>query len=246
MKKHEEEQLALDSLRAVSGLLPGTVVRGSDPPDFIVTDGARRISVEMTRYHQDSGPRGSERARQEVLERRAMTTAQQLFQASHPDVDVFVSPMFRMGSLRRDSVRDVAERIAQLVAHAIPTLPADSNHLATIRVDWDAFDRVGLGQVLIHLTVHRFLGSRAGPWQPQIAGHMSTDLASIERPMRAKEADLPSYKATVDESWLVIYVPFGHASAFFDTEVLTPQMFDSTFDRVIFLDPARGRSEIIA
>ena len=245
MDQGHEEQLALDVLRQVSRLLPGPDRRGADPPDFIVTDGERRISIEMTRYHQDSGPRGSEGAKRESLEQRVMAVAQDVFEASNPGVRVRVSPYFREGSLRRANVRAVAERVAILVAKAIPSDPSDSEPATTVRADWDMFDREELGEVLIHLSVSRWRNMSRGEWYATVGGYMSPDIASLERPLRAKEGDLPKYKATVDESWLVIYAPVGHASAFFDMELLSPQMFESTFDTVIFLDVHLGHFRVI-
>ena len=43
-----EEQLALDQIRRVSGLLSGRASRGADPPYFIITNGIHLTSVETT------------------------------------------------------------------------------------------------------------------------------------------------------------------------------------------------------
>jgi hypothetical protein len=244
--QYDEEQVALDRLRQVSALLLGQEERGADPPDFIVAEGGRRIGVEMTRYHHDSGPGGSEGAKHESLERKVMTLGEGLFEASNPGAHVRVSPYFRRGTLRRGNVPHVAERLARLVATTIPLDPTDSEPLTSRRADWDALDRAGLSEVLITLTVYRWRRMRAGEWYPPVGGGVSTDVSSIELRLRAKENDLPSYRARVDESWLVIYAPLGHASAFFDTEVLTPQMFKSTFDRVIYIDLFSGRYVVVA
>ncbi len=85
-----------------------------------------------------------------------------------------------------------------------------------------------------------------GEWYARVGGLMSTDVASVERPLRAKEEDLPLYKASFDESWLIIYSPPLHASSFFDFEVLTPRLVQSTFDTVVFLDAHMGRFVLIA
>ncbi len=156
MDEHEkEERFALDRLRQVSGLLPGLGQRGPNPPDFIVVNGERRVSVEMTRYHRDSGPAGSEGAKREELERRVMATAQILFEVSNPGVHVSVSPYFTEGSLRRGNVRLVAERVAKLAGQAMPSAPSEAQPMTSARADWDMIDRIGLGEVLINFTVYR-------------------------------------------------------------------------------------------
>ena len=88
MDQAEEEAIALERFRELSGELPGDVVRGADPPDFVVTDAGRRTAVEMIRYHQDAGPTGSAGAKQESLERRVMALAETLFGAANPGVHV--------------------------------------------------------------------------------------------------------------------------------------------------------------
>jgi hypothetical protein len=245
---HEDEEgMALDVFRRASGLLPGLATRSQpDPPDFVIRDDARRTSVEMTRYHHDAGAGGSEGAKREALERRVMAAAQLHFETLKPDVHVSVLPVFREGALRRGNVPHVAERLAKLVTQNIPLEPEDAERLGIDRADWDMFDRAGLGDVLINLTVMRWRGMNQGQWQAPVGGYMNIDAASVERPLRAKEEDLPLYKATFDQSWLIIYAPPLHASSFFDFEVLRRGMFQSTFDRVVFLDALMGRFVLIA
>ena len=68
-EQEAEERMALDVFRAASALLSGTVTRvRPDPPDFLITNGVHRAAVEMTRYHRESGPRGSPLAEREALE----------------------------------------------------------------------------------------------------------------------------------------------------------------------------------
>src|SRR5690348_14642802 len=101
-----EEREALDIFRAVSGLLPGEVTRVRlDPPDFLITGQAHPVAVEMTRYHHDSGSRGSQGAKRESLERRVMAAAQVYFEGLEPHVHVRVSPYFREGTLQKTNVR---------------------------------------------------------------------------------------------------------------------------------------------
>jgi hypothetical protein len=175
-----------------------------------------------------------------------MAAAQLYFEALKPHVHVSVLPVFREGTLRRGNVPHVAERLATLVTQIIPSEPEDAERLGIERADWDMFDRAGLGEVLINLTVVRWRRMSKGQWQAPVGGYMSIDAASVERPLRAKEKDLPLYKATFDESWLIIYAPPLHASSFFDFDVLRPGMFQSTFDTVVFLDALMGHRVLIA
>ena len=68
-----------------------------------------------------------------------------------------------------------------------------------------------------------------------LSGMASADTAEIERTIRRKELDIVRHSVTADECWLVVYAWFLR-SAFFDIEVLSPGMFSSMFDRVIFFE----------
>jgi hypothetical protein len=237
----EEEALALERFRDLSGELPGDVARGADPPDFVVTHGGRRTAVEMTRYHQDAGPRGSAGAKHESLERRVMALAETLFETANPGVHVRLSLYFRRGALRRSDVRRVAERLSALVPHTMPPEPSDSEGPTPRRVSWSELNRAGLDEALVELTVYRWRRMRRGEWYAPVGGGVSADVSSIEARIRDKELDLASYRATVDECWLIVYAPWHHASSFFDAEVLSPGMLESSFDKVVFVDVSLGR-----
>ena len=246
-KKEDEERMALDSFRANSQLLAGAVTRMQpDPPDFLIMDGGRRVGVEMTRYHHDAGSGGSKAAKREALERRVMAAARIRFEALKPNVPISVNPYFREGTLRRGNVPVVADRLAKLVAQIIPPVPLNAEHLSSLRADWDTIERAELGEVLVALSVYRWVGTSSGQWHPPVGGYLNIDVADIERPLRDKEKDLPQYKAIFDECWLIIYAPPLHASSFFDFEALTPHMFSSAFDRVAFVDVSLGRYVLVA
>lgn len=242
----DEEALALERFRDLSGQLPGDVTRGEDPPDFVVTHGGWRTAVEMTRYHQDAGPGGSAGAKQESLERRVMAVAETLFAAANPGVYVRVSPFFRRGALRRGGVLRVAERLAELVPQTMPPAPSDFEGLTTRRVSWNELNRASLDHALVELTVYRWRRMQRGEWYAPVGGGVSADVSSIEARIRDKERNLASYRATVDECWLIVYAPWHHASSFFDTEVLIPEMLESSFDRVVFVDVSMGRFVAVA
>ncbi|SRR6266851_1308668 len=241
-----EEVEALDRLRQFSGLLRGTVMRGANPPDFIIEeDGGRRVAVEMTRYHQQSGRSGSPLARDEALEERAVSAARAQFEGAHPNVYVSVQPFFRAGALNRENVPLVADRLARVVPRLIPPEPTETERMTDRRATWEELEDAELGEVLVSLYVTRLLPRHAvlqGNDWGGAAGIMSTDTAHLESVMRQKELDLPRYRHVADAFWLMIYAPPGQPSGFFDLEVLRPGMWSSDFDRVVFLDVlwARG------
>jgi hypothetical protein len=209
-------------------------------------DRGRRVTVEMTRYHQDSGPDGSSRARDETLERRLMTKAQHLFEVAHPGVYVRVSPYFRQATLTKRNVQQHAKQLAELVAQTMPSEPSPSEPLTSARAEWTTLDAARLDQPIVDLVVWRWSSMRRSEWDPVVAGHVTTDVAHLESRVRLKEADLPGYRSGADACWLIVYAPILHASAFVDFEALIRPLFKSSFDRVIFVDLFNARYVAIA
>jgi hypothetical protein len=244
---HEECE-ALARFQECSGLLAGTVSRGANPPDFIIEDDNQRIAVEMTRYHQQSGRKGSPLAEDEALEDRAISAARVQFELAYPNVHVSVQPFFRAGSLSPKNVLAVADRLSRLVPKVMPSEPTEIDRMTDRRATWEELEKAGLDDALVSLFVTRLLARHAvmqgNDWGGS-AGRMSTDTAHVESVIREKELDLPRYLHDADAFWLVIYAPAGRPSGFFDLEVLKPAMWHSTFDRVVFLDVLWGRYVLI-
>jgi hypothetical protein len=234
-RQKAEEYLALTRFREASGQLPGALERVvQDPPDFLIANGSGTTSVEMTRYLQRAGKRGSPEAQREAMEMRVVARAKEIFEAAHIDVYVDVSPFFKISDIKGGDVEPYAQALAQLVWDALPPEPSPAERLVMTRADWDAIDHVGLGHVLATVSLHRWWPAKDA-WWGSLSGMASADVTEIERTIRRKESDLARYSVSAGERWLIIYAWFLR-SAFFDREVLSAGMFSSTFDRVIFFD----------
>jgi len=237
-----EELLALNRFREASGELAGSEARGDDPPDFIIELGGRRVTVELTRYHQDAGgPRGSDLALQESAERRLRALAQESFEHQHPRLYVNISVFFREGVLTRANLRPYAKSLAALVATLVPPAPTESQPQTMREATWHELTAAGLNQAVVALSVWRHRHMRGGDWRVHPGGHLSTNTAHLLSRIREKERNLERYRRAGDESWLIVYAPPLEASGFFDLEVLSPRMFESTFDTVVFIDVVWAR-----
>jgi hypothetical protein len=230
-----EELLALTRFREASGQLTGAVEQVvHDPPDFLITDGSRTTSVEMTRYLKRAGKGGSPEAEREGMELRVVARAKEIFEAAHIGVYVNVSPFFKISKIKPPEVESFALALAQLVWDVLPPEPSASKRMVTGRADWEAIDHVGLGNVLANGSLVRWWQAKDA-WWGSLSGMAGADITEIERTIRDKESAFSRYSVTADERWLIVYAWFMR-SAFFDRELLSPGMFSSTFDRVIFLD----------
>jgi hypothetical protein len=227
--------LALTRFRDASGQLTGTLEPiVQDPPDFLITDASRTTSVEMTRYLQRAGKRGSPEAKREAMEMRVVERAKEIFEAAHMGVYVNVSPFFKIDEIKPPEVERYALALAQLVWDVLPPEPSVAQRLVMGRADWDAIDHVGLGNVLANVSLVRWWQAKDA-WWGSLSGMAGADITEIERTIRGKESDFARYSVTADERWLIVYAWFMR-SAFFDRELLSASMFSSTFDRVIFFD----------
>jgi hypothetical protein len=245
MNQQLEECIALTHFRAASGLLPGILERiFSDPPDFLITDGGHSTAVEMTRYLQRAGRRGSKIAQREAMEMRVVARAQHLFEAAHPGLYVNVSPSFKIEKIKPDEVEKYAQALSNLVTVVLAHDPSAHDRVTSSRADWDTIDRVGLGNVLANLSTYRWWAADTGQWG-SVSGMASADPADMESRIRDKEGDLSRYSVSANERWLIIYAWMLRA-AFFDIGVLRPQMFTSQFDRVVFFDAIVARFVPIA
>src|SRR5438309_7075240 len=115
-RQKAEELLALTRFCESSGQLTGTLEPvAQDPPDFLITDGSHTTSVELTRYLQRAGKRGSPEAQREAMEMRVVARAKEIFEAAHLDVCVNVSQFFKISEIKRVDVERYAQALAQLV-----------------------------------------------------------------------------------------------------------------------------------
>jgi len=251
LTQKQEEQLALDQFRRGTGLLPGIDKPvEQDPPDFVITNGGRRTSVETTRYHKQAGEDGSKDAERESNEQLLVSRAQRIFEAEHPDLHLEVRVHMVPASVTRPSVRIYAPMLARAAAVLAPPEPTGTVLVNRIDVFWPDLPEAKLQDVVNHLDIARWRPERWKPgtssvWPLGWATMMSNDIADLKSRIRVKEQDLDDYGDQYNERWLLIYT-MPLASASFDFEVLHEGMFTSRFDGVAFGDVFTGKSVVIA
>lgn len=246
LTQKQEEQLALDQFRRASGLLPGQDSRGADPPDFIVTSGTHRTSVETTAFHKGWEEKGGSKAAADESKAQLLTDrAQTIFEASYPDVHVEVRPVLMGDRIARREVDHHAQLVADAVAACVPSLPEDFQPPSRVDVTWDRLPE-DVTTVMPRVGISRWRPEgwkpdRSSVWLLGSVGYAAIEVGELESIIRRKEQDLPRYRTGFDSCWLLIY-GLWQASGFFDFDYLKPHMFRSEFDRVAFVDAGTGRN----
>jgi hypothetical protein len=250
VRQQQEEQLALDQFRRVSGLLPGKASRGADPPDFIITNGGRLTSVETTAFHKGSEEKGGSKAAADESNAQLLTDrAQAIFEASYPDVHVEVWPVLIADRIARREVDHHAQLVADAVAKGVPPTPDDGEPPVRVDVTWDRLPE-NVTTVMPRVGISRWRPERWKPksssvWLRGSVGYAAIETDELRAIIRNKEEDLPRYRAGIEACWLLIY-GLWQASGFFDFDYLKPYMFTSQFDGVVFVDAGTGRNVQIA
>jgi hypothetical protein len=250
VRQQQEEQLAVDQFRRVSGLLPGAASRGAEPPDFIILNGGRQTSVETTAFHKGWEEKGGSKAAADESNAQLVTDrAQAIFEAVHPDVHVEVRPVLIVDRIARREVDHHAQLVAEAVGAAVPSLPEDGQPLVRVDVTWDRLpEDVTTVMPRLHISrwrPERWKPDRSSVWMLGSVGYAAIEVGELESIIRRKEQDLPRYRAGFDACWLLIYGVW-QASSFFDFDYLKPHMFTSQFDGVGFVDAGTGRNVQIA
>src|SRR5467141_1265813 len=108
----------------------------------------------MTRYHRESGPRGSPLAEREALESSIVARTQAIFEAANPGVHLMVSFFFVHGSLNRRNLEEMSERLAGAVAALVPPL-STVDPLTTRQADYRDPALAKVADVITAVDVHR-------------------------------------------------------------------------------------------
>ena len=251
IRQQQEEQLALDLFRRISGLLPGRDSRGADPPDFIITNGTQLTSVETTAFHRGSEEKGgSKAAADESNAQRMVERAQAILERDHPDLHIEVRPYLIRDRIGRRDVDRLADLVARAIAIRAPAVPEVGEPPARVDVTWDEDLPEELATVLAHASVARWRPEQWKPEQKNVwllgsVGFAAIDAGELLAIIRRKEVALPRYQAGFGACWLLIY-GLWQPSSFFDFDYLRPHMFTSKFDCVAFVDAGTGRNVQVA
>lgn len=240
--KKVEELWVVETAQASIPWFPMTRLRPSERPDFVLHSDGKTIALELTRYHQAIGERGSAPRAIEQSHDRTLTVAQSEFERRNPGVHLYVYPHWRADSpVSRSRTSEVAIAIAQLVESMLARLePGRTSQLPSAEASYEDLRDSGLDGLISSLSVYQYDRATYGLWASPEAGYVSQNVSELEQIVRAKEVALREYRGDYSEYWLLIY-SLNRPSGAFDVEAAQSFRLASTFDVVIFLDAVSRR-----
>lgn len=240
--KKSEERWVVEAAQASIPWFPRAMFRPSDPPDFVFDTAGKTIALELTRYHQSVGVRGSLPRGIEQSHDRTLSLAQAEFERRNPGVYLYVYPHWRGDApISRSRAPEIAIAIAQLVESMLARLePSGSTALPSSDASYIELQESGLEGLIASLTVYQYGQATYGLWASPEAGYVSDNVAELEEIVRKKELKLRQYRGAYSEYWLLIYA-LNRPSGAFDVEAAQRFRLASVFDVVIFFDGVSRR-----
>jgi hypothetical protein len=235
------ERAVLDMCQQhVPGFPQGQVIE-RESPDFHVLTGDRTVGIEMQEFIQGASSEGAPGRKHETLRGKVMRTAQATFELQHPGVHLYVYGYSGGRSPEGKEVTDLAKQLAQLVWKLMPPPPPEGEYVSHREPTYDELEEAGLLNFLSNLDIWLYPSATYGTWNSSESGHFSQDLDDMQTQVRAKESKVETYRQSCSELWLVLY-GLALPSGYFDIDVLNGVQMQSSFDHVVFIDAASGRS----
>jgi hypothetical protein len=240
------ERAILDLCQQNVAEFPQGSVKERESPDFELRTANRIVGVEMQEFIQQATKRGAPGRLAESLRAKVMRFAQTEFESAHPNLFLYVySGWAGWGSLDEKALRPIAHRLGALVEVLVPQPPTNETRMTTMESSYEDRASAGLPDHLTHLAVHRYVGATYGLWAATEAGIASTDVTDLQRQISAKESRVPTYRASCDEIWLVLY-GLAYPSGGFDLEALGGFRVGTPFDHVVFIDAVSSQYAMLA
>ena len=236
------ERLVLEICRRSLPGFPQAAAADHESPDFLVRVGSRTIGIEMQEFIQGAGPEGAPARAAESTRAAIMRMAQRDFEASHANVHLYVYGHFRRDPFDRKLAPELAKRLAQVVATAIPT--PKPGVLVLRRHVTHELETADLTDYLHDLDVLLYARATYGLWTTPEVGYSSRDLDDLNQQIQAKEPKVAAYRQACDEIWLVIYA-LALPSGGFDMDALAGARITSPFDHVLFVDAVSGQHALL-
>lgn len=209
LSKGEVERLHFDALQEKVSELAGTVRAGAPPePDIVVVTVAGTIGVELTSIQ-------TPRREQESLRDRAVEIGQREYERrGHPPA--LVSNFWGDSPLRSQvRTNDLGMQLVALIEQHRP-----KTEVATVELDWEELNPVGLSGMLHHVRIARLKNLTQTHWTSPDAGYVGPEIEIVRRLLDEKESKLAGYRRGCREVWLLMVTEGVSISRTLDVEKL--------------------------
>ena len=221
------ERRHLAAFREACAEFPDGSIRQQEAPDFLI--GGGRVGLEETGIYRPYGDGISSIKEQKTLTARIVSCAERrAFHVRLPPL--FVSVYF--GEVKKQRAPLLAERLAAIVACNVPESGGNvSLHRNQISEAW-------WPRELRRVVITRGPGSVGQNWEASGGAECSACLTPdlMQQRILTKNAKLPGYRGSLDESWLLLVVDDASRAGHFKVPSETlGQTYHSGFDRIWLL-----------
>lgn len=235
VSKKEIERLWLDEIAKIdSDFPPGAVIEGENP-DFVIKKAGKTIGIELADFYRGQGPDGSIKKKNESLQQKVITRAQEQFERTH-GIPLIVDIVFQpRQDVSGNDLLDLATEIARIVSCNIP------NELyGMVRVGYEQFDSSLLDQYLSSITINR--ADRLDRWHVFGADWTDALPGDLNYVILTHDQNVERYLKNCDEVWLYIVADsLNLSSSITSTEILEQQAYQSQFRTIRFYNRASGK-----
>jgi len=232
--KKKGERYYLDRfLRLLAPPLDGSIEAHEKPgfPDFLVTNGAGCLGIEVTELHRTHTGEGRQLQADQSMRQRVIERAREIYDRSgYPPVhaSVFFNKRY---PVQKQRVEELANFVVNLVVRNTPSLGTRRHE------KYRGENRDYFPEDLHIVSVNRFpnmtqsfFGAPGATWVPGLAPE------DIERTLNKKERKYNAYLQHCDSAWLLINCDARSMSTWFNFNLeAVSGTFRSSFERVFLL-----------
>jgi hypothetical protein len=236
LTKKDQERRFVEILRDQLPSFPTGDLIDSESPDFIIAARQGAIGVEVTRIHKANMFAKSRRAESE--RRRLVAEALNMYERKNA-IPLEVKVHFASDAeFNKRNRKHFALQLANLVMSHTPQ--PDS----CIAVENNCENPSLFPYEIDSVSICRFSAVQANSWSAPSAGWVQEDfIPGMEARIAEKEEDVRDYNRDCIAYWLLIVAEGNSASTFFLPSLSTIRhTYDSSFDRVFFLEASRRRA----
>ena len=228
MTKDDIEKTYLDGFAKTLAQFPVGCLSKSENPDFLVSNEEGTLGIELTRMFRKPLQGESPLRAQESLREKIIESAKARYVAlGQPSIRVGVLFNNRI-ALRRRDVKEIAQRLADLVIRSIPD-PGERHMKQYNRINRNYFP-----EAIDVIVVGRPERLQRSSWSIASAEDLPPlSISEVQARISAKDIRVPDYLKQCDRIWLVLCTCGAGLSSYLElSDEATQATYEGQFTRV--------------